>query len=135
MARIKDYDKSHVVAYFASNRTHDGRLLPTWHLSALSARSTFHEVCLRHAFAYVTHFDQSDSFLKQHYLTNPPFLHFSVPLDSTTFATALILHNNFFIVTAWSYENNSCCKLTICVTSRFSGKLLVVPPGIYYSLL
>jgi hypothetical protein len=37
MARIKDYDKLHVVAYFASSRTHDGRLSPTWHLNKKSA--------------------------------------------------------------------------------------------------
>jgi hypothetical protein len=43
----------------------------------------------------------------EHYLTNPPFLHFSVTLDSSTFATTLILLNNCFLVTAWSYENNS----------------------------
>ncbi len=36
--------------------------------------------------------------LSKHYFTNPPFLDFTVVLDSTTFAATLILLNNYFIV-------------------------------------
>ncbi len=62
--------------------------------------------------------------LSKHYLTNPPFLDFTVVLDSTTFATTLILLNNYFIVTAWSCENNSPGRMTMWPTSRFSTKVV-----------
>jgi hypothetical protein len=49
----------------------------------------------------------TDLTLLKHFLMNPPFLHLTVPLETMTFATTLILLNNYFIVTAGSYEINS----------------------------
>jgi hypothetical protein len=61
--------------------------------------------------------------LFQSTLTNPPFLDFTVLLESTTFARTLILLKKYFLVMAWSCENNSTYKMTMWSTCKFSPVL------------
>jgi hypothetical protein len=88
----------HFVCWFEQT---DCRVLAVflWVPPCIAHRSTFQQVGTSCIMTNLTLF--------KHYLTNLPFLDFTVLLNSMTFATTLILLNRYFLVTAWSCENNS----------------------------
>ena len=81
---------------------------------ARSDSFNLHQVRLRHAFTI------DPTLLKALYNNSPFCSLYRVVLESTTLAMTLNLLNKTFSLTAWSYENNSTCKITMSTTSRFS---------------
>jgi hypothetical protein len=72
-----------------------------------TGHAQIHSIYIR--YVYVMHLRLIRLFWK-HYLTIPPFLHFTIFLESTTFAMTLNLLNKKNVVTAWFYEINSTCN-------------------------